>query len=74
MVCAFPRRTPSLHDLGPADQNSLAMKPHEITEKLQLAKLKDRLWYVQPSVAPTREGLDEGFDWLSERIKQLPKK
>jgi len=50
------------------------MKPHEITEKLQLAKLKDRLWYVQPSVAPAGEGLYEGFDWMSQRIKEITKK
>ncbi|KAK4446739.1 ADP-ribosylation factor family-domain-containing protein [Podospora aff. communis PSN243] len=51
-----------------------AMKPHEITEKLQLAKLKDRLWYVQPSVATAGQGLFDGFDWMSDRIKELPKK
>jgi len=51
-----------------------AMKPHEITEKLQLAKLKERLWYVQPSVAPAGEGLYEGFDWMSQRIKEMSKK
>jgi len=53
---------------------NVAMKPHEITEKLQLAKLKDRLWYVQPSVAPAGDGLFEGFEWMSDRIKELPKK
>jgi len=50
------------------------MKTHEITEKLALAKLKDRLWFVQPSVATDAIGLDEGFTWMSDRIKELPKK
>lgn len=52
----------------------IAMKTHEITEKLALAKLKDRLWFVQPSVATDAIGLDEGFTWMSDRIKELPKK
>ncbi|KAK0618853.1 ADP-ribosylation factor family-domain-containing protein [Immersiella caudata] len=51
-----------------------AMKPHEITEKLQLSKLKDRVWYVQPSVAPSSEGLDDGFLWMSDRLKAIAKK
>ncbi|KAK0717411.1 ADP-ribosylation factor family-domain-containing protein [Lasiosphaeria miniovina] len=50
-----------------------AMKPLEVTEKLQLAKLKDKLWYVQPSVAVNGDGLAEGFDWLSRSLKNMPK-
>ena len=37
------------------------MTPAEITEKLQLNKLKDRIWYVVPSCATTGEGLFEGL-------------
>ena len=39
----------------------LAMSPAEITEKLQLHKLKDHLWFVHPSCATTAEGLFEGL-------------
>ena len=47
------------------------MPPSEVTEKLQLHKLKDRVWYVVPSCATTGEGLFEGlvcffsrFTWM----------
>jgi hypothetical protein len=37
------------------------MSPTEVTERLQLSKLKDRVWYVVPSCATTGEGLFEGL-------------
>jgi hypothetical protein len=37
------------------------MTPPEVTEKLQLHKLKDKIWYVVPSCATTGEGLFEGL-------------
>ena len=37
------------------------MTPTEVTEKLQLSKLKDKIWYVVPSCATTGEGLFEGL-------------
>jgi hypothetical protein len=37
------------------------MSPTEVTEKLHLSKLKDRVWYVVPSCATTGEGLFEGL-------------
>lgn len=37
------------------------MSPQEVTEKLQLSQLKDRIWYVVPSCATTGEGLFEGL-------------
>ncbi|KAI5820254.1 ADP-ribosylation factor family-domain-containing protein [Pyronema omphalodes] len=46
-----------------------AMSPTEVTEKLQLNKLKDRVWYVVPSCATTGEGLFEGLGWLSANVK-----
>ncbi|KAA8910118.1 ADP-ribosylation factor family-domain-containing protein [Sphaerosporella brunnea] len=46
-----------------------AMPPAEVTEKLQLSKLKDRVWYVVPSCATTGEGLFEGLGWLSTNVK-----
>ena len=47
----------------------LAMKPVEIQEKLSLTKLRDRLWYVQPSCATTGDGLYEGLTWLTSNHK-----
>jgi ADP-ribosylation factor 6 len=49
-----------------------AMKPQEVTEALQLAKLKDKIWYVVPSCATTGEGLLEGLAWLSNNVKTPP--
>lgn len=38
-----------------------AMTPSEVTDKLQLHKLKDRIWYTVPSCATTGEGLLDGL-------------
>jgi ADP-ribosylation factor protein 6 len=50
----------------------LALSSADITEKLALGRLKDRKWYVHPSVALTGEGLFEGLTWLSNNIKSAP--
>jgi len=50
----------------------LALKPTEVTEALQLSKLKDKVWYVVPSCATTGEGLLEGLAWLSNNVKAPP--
>jgi ADP-ribosylation factor 6 len=49
-----------------------AMKPQEVTDRLQLSKLKDKVWYVVPSCATTGEGLLEGLAWLSNNVKAPP--
>ncbi|ORX44072.1 CPS1 protein [Hesseltinella vesiculosa] len=46
-----------------------AMSPAEVTEKLGLAQMRDRVWYVHPSCATTGEGLFEGLTWLSSKVK-----
>ncbi|EPX72890.1 ADP-ribosylation factor [Schizosaccharomyces octosporus yFS286] len=46
-----------------------ALSPLQITEILQLDKLKDRLWNVQPTCALTGDGLLEGLAWLSQNAK-----
>ncbi|KAI9850539.1 MAG: ADP-ribosylation factor, Arf Arf6 [Vezdaea acicularis] len=51
-----------------------AMTPAEVTEKLQLNKLKDKIWYVVPSCATSGEGLMEGLGWLSSNVKTPPQK
>ena len=50
-----------------------AMDPQTITDKLQLSKLRERPWFVQPAIATDGEGLTEGFGWLSDNIKKMPK-
>jgi len=42
-----------------------AMQPSEVQEKLQLTRLRDRNWYVQPSCATKGDGLQEGLSWLA---------
>lgn len=49
-----------------------AMNPQEVTDALQLGKLKDKVWYVVPSCATTGEGLLEGLAWLSNNVKAPP--
>jgi ADP-ribosylation factor protein 6 len=49
--------------------NLLAMKPHEIQEKLGLTRIRDRNWYVQPSCATSGDGLFEGLTWLTSNHK-----
>ncbi|EGD72564.1 ADP-ribosylation factor 6 [Salpingoeca rosetta] len=46
-----------------------ALTPEEIPEKLGLNRLRDRVWYVQPCVATTGAGLQEGLTWLSQNYK-----
>jgi ADP-ribosylation factor protein 6 len=52
-----------------------ALSPQDVTQRLELNKLKNRVWYVQPSCATTGEGLLEGLNWLSTNVKSpLPAK
>jgi hypothetical protein len=39
----------------------VAMKPQEVTDKLELNQLKEKIWFVVPSCATTGEGLLEGL-------------
>jgi ADP-ribosylation factor protein 6 len=50
------------------------LSPEEITQQLQLTKLKDKLWYVAPSVATDGTGIFEGLAWLSNNVKTQPQK
>jgi len=49
--------------------NALAL--NEIKEKLNLSKLDEiqTKWYLQPSVAATNTGLEDGFRWLANALK-----
>ena len=37
------------------------MTPQEVQERLKLNQLKDKIWYVVPTVAPEQQGLFEGL-------------
>jgi ADP-ribosylation factor protein 1 len=50
-----------------------AMNAAEITDKLGLHTLRNRLWYIQSTCATTGEGLYEGLDWLSNSLKSRTK-
>lgn len=41
-----------------------AMSVSEVTDKLNLHAIRDRLWYIQACCATSGEGLREGLDWL----------
>lgn len=40
----------------------------EVTERLELNKLRNRQWYIQGTSATTGDGLYEGLDWLSNTL------
>ncbi|KAE9553832.1 hypothetical protein FO519_002962 [Halicephalobus sp. NKZ332] len=46
-----------------------AMSTSELTEKLGLQDIKDRLWHVQPASGISGEGLHEGLDWIIKHLK-----
>ncbi|KAJ8272974.1 hypothetical protein GJAV_G00095710 [Gymnothorax javanicus] len=46
-----------------------AMNAAEITEKLALHSLRHRTWFIQATCATSGDGLYEGLDWLSSRLK-----
>merc|ERR1712184_6406 len=46
-----------------------AMNAAEITDKLGLHSLRNRVWYIQATCATFGDGLYEGLDWLSNQLK-----
>jgi len=46
-----------------------ALKPPDLTEKLNLHNMRSRDWYIQATCATNGDGLYEGLDWLSQRLK-----
>jgi len=49
---------------------SNVLSPTEVTEKLYLGRLAQKVWYVQACSATTGEGLHEGLDWLAAALKE----
>ena len=47
-----------------------ALSAEEVANGLEMNKISTHPWHVQPACATNGEGLDEGFDWLAERIKE----
>merc|ERR1712113_1020565 len=45
-----------------------AMGVAEVTDRLGLHSLRNRVWYIQSSCATTGDGLYEGLDWLSQEM------
>eukprot|EP00759_Apiculatamorpha_spiralis_P014264 PhF_6_TR21000/c0_g1_i1/m.30151/K07937/ARF1; ADP-ribosylation factor 1 len=45
-----------------------ALSASQVTEKLCLNQLRNRLWKVFPCVATTGEGVYEGLDWLNQYV------
>ena len=46
----------------------------QVTDELDLRKLKDRPWYIQSTCAKTGEGLVEGLTWLSDTLRRRPER
>ncbi|XP_075942563.1 ARF GTPase 2a [Anarhichas minor] len=47
-----------------------AMNSAEVTDQLGLQTLRGRDWYIQATCATGGDGLYEGLDWLSTRLKK----
>ncbi len=47
-----------------------ALKGEEVANGLEMHKIKTHTWHVQPTCATSGEGLDEGFEWLADKIKE----
>ena len=45
-----------------------ALTPSEVTEKMGLATIRQRVWHIQGTCATIGEGLVEGLDWLSKHV------
>ena len=45
-----------------------AMSSDEISNALELHQIGSHAWHVQPATATEGRGLEDGFDWLAEKI------
>ena len=48
----------------------LALDAQEVLEKLKLEDVSDRTWNIQACSAMTKEGLEEGMEWLVNTISK----
>ncbi|PVU87009.1 hypothetical protein BB560_006571 [Smittium megazygosporum] len=49
-----------------------AMSSAEITDKLGLNSIRNRLWYIQATCATTGDGIYEGLEWLVNTVDKRP--
>jgi small GTP-binding protein len=47
-----------------------ALSPQEITNGLDMDKIKNHQWHVEAACAMSGKGLEEGLEWLADRIKE----
>jgi len=50
-----------------------ALSSAEITNGLDMEKVKTHPWHVQAACAVNGDGLEQGLEWLAERIKERTK-
>ena len=48
-----------------------AMNTAEVTDKLGLHNIKNRVWYIQATCATSGDGIYEGLDWLTNELKKM---
>ena len=54
---------------------TFALSAEEIMEKLTLDKITDRVWQIQACSEVTKEGIQDGMEWLVKNMKKsAPKK
>ena len=51
-----------------------ALPPADISNGLNLSTIRDRVWAIQACSAKTGEGLQEGMEWVVEKIGGSDKK
>lgn len=49
---------------------TFALSAQEIAEKLSLDAIKDRKWSIYACSALTKEGIQEGMEWLVKNLKK----
>lgn len=49
---------------------TFALTAQEIAEKLMLDSIKDRKWSIFACSATTKEGIQEGMEWLVKSMKK----
>ena len=45
-----------------------ALSPAELTEKLGLDAIRERIWQILPCSAKDGDGLQEGMEWIVEQM------
>ena len=51
-----------------------AMTPKDISEALQLTNIRDRPWQIQACSAKTKDGLQEGIEWVLKTVEEQQRK